>query len=309
MSIRMMPMDYVQPLPAPGARHRRQDGQADRTADLRPRHRTGQEPDRAHHRSADAPGAQQPGPRHRDARERVASGKDPVGQLVLSAQHNGGNIVIEVSDDGAGLNREKILKKAMSQGPAGHEVSDDGAGLNREDPEEGHVAGPAGQRNSPDDEIRRPEPREDPEEGHVAGPAGQRKLARRRNLATDLRAPRPRRSRTSPVVAWAWTWCAGTSRTWVATCSCRREPGKGRARDTVRASTCRWSRCTACSPWAAQTDPTQAIAVIMQAEDPFALLVDHLIGQHQVVVRISSPITARCPAFPRPPSWAMAAWP
>ena len=35
---------------------------------------------------------------------------------------------------------------------------------------------------------RRPEPREDPEEGHVAGPAGQRKLARRRNLATDLRA-------------------------------------------------------------------------------------------------------------------------
>ena len=48
--------------------------------------------------------------------KRVASGKDPVGQLVLSAQHNGGNIVIEVSDDGAGLNREKILKKAMSQG-------------------------------------------------------------------------------------------------------------------------------------------------------------------------------------------------
>ena len=42
--------------------------------------------------------------------------QDPVGQLVLSAQHNGGNIVIEVSDDGAGLNREKILKKAMSQG-------------------------------------------------------------------------------------------------------------------------------------------------------------------------------------------------
>lgn len=48
--------------------------------------------------------------------KRVAAGKDPVGQLVLSAQHNGGNIVIEVSDDGAGLNREKILKKAMAQG-------------------------------------------------------------------------------------------------------------------------------------------------------------------------------------------------
>ena len=50
----------------------------------------------------------------------------------------------------------------------------------------------------------------------------------------------------------------------------------------VRGGTCRWSRCTACSPWAAQTDPTQAIAVIMQAEDRrFALLVDHLIGQHR----------------------------
>ncbi|MFJ2995047.1 chemotaxis protein CheA [Pandoraea sp. NPDC087047] len=47
---------------------------------------------------------------------RVASGKDPVGQLVLSAAHQGGNIVIEVSDDGAGLRREKILAKAQQQG-------------------------------------------------------------------------------------------------------------------------------------------------------------------------------------------------
>ena len=60
----------------------------------------------------------------------------------------------------------------------------------------------------------------------------------------------------------------------------------------------------------AQTDPTQAIAVIMQAEDRrFALLVDHLIGQHQVVVKNLESITARCPAFRRPPSWAMAVWP
>src|SRR5690606_13161777 len=36
----------------------------------------------------------------------------------------------------------------------------------------------------------------------------------------------------------------------------------------------------------AQPDPTQAIAVIMQAEERrFALLVDHLVGQHQVVVK------------------------
>ena len=57
--------------------------------------------------------------------KRVAAGKDPVGQLVLSAQHNGGNIVIEVSDDGAGLNREKILKKAMAQGLPVNENSPD----------------------------------------------------------------------------------------------------------------------------------------------------------------------------------------
>ncbi|WP_261539991.1 chemotaxis protein CheA [Burkholderia multivorans] len=48
--------------------------------------------------------------------KRMAAGKDAVGQLVLSAAHHGGNIVIEVSDDGAGLNRERILAKAAKQG-------------------------------------------------------------------------------------------------------------------------------------------------------------------------------------------------
>jgi len=47
---------------------------------------------------------------------RIAAGKDPEGQLTLSAQHSGGQIVIEVSDDGAGLNRAKILKKALALG-------------------------------------------------------------------------------------------------------------------------------------------------------------------------------------------------
>lgn len=46
---------------------------------------------------------------------RLAKGKEATGQLLLSAQHHGGNIVIEVSDDGAGLNREKILAKALQQ--------------------------------------------------------------------------------------------------------------------------------------------------------------------------------------------------
>ena len=47
---------------------------------------------------------------------RIANGKHPTGNLTLSAEHQGGNICIEVVDDGAGLNREKILAKAASQG-------------------------------------------------------------------------------------------------------------------------------------------------------------------------------------------------
>lgn len=47
---------------------------------------------------------------------RLAAGKSAVGNLILSAEHQGGNICIEVTDDGAGLNRERILAKAMSQG-------------------------------------------------------------------------------------------------------------------------------------------------------------------------------------------------
>lgn len=56
---------------------------------------------------------------------RLAKGKDATGQLLLSAQHHGGNIVIEVSDDGAGLNREKILAKALQQGLAVSEAMPD----------------------------------------------------------------------------------------------------------------------------------------------------------------------------------------
>jgi two-component system, chemotaxis family, sensor kinase CheA len=47
---------------------------------------------------------------------RAAAGKSEMGKLSLSAGHQGGNIIIEVSDDGGGLNREKILAKAKQQG-------------------------------------------------------------------------------------------------------------------------------------------------------------------------------------------------
>lgn len=47
---------------------------------------------------------------------RAEAGKNPIGRLSLSAGHQGGNIIIEVSDDGGGLNRERILNKAKSSG-------------------------------------------------------------------------------------------------------------------------------------------------------------------------------------------------
>ncbi|RNM26707.1 chemotaxis protein CheA [Dickeya undicola] len=50
--------------------------------------------------------------------KRLEAGKSAVGNLTLSAEHQGGNICIEVIDDGAGLNRERILAKALSQGMA-----------------------------------------------------------------------------------------------------------------------------------------------------------------------------------------------
>jgi len=50
--------------------------------------------------------------------KRVAAGKPEKGTITLKASHQGGNIVIEVSDDGGGLSRSKILAKARERGMA-----------------------------------------------------------------------------------------------------------------------------------------------------------------------------------------------
>jgi two-component system chemotaxis sensor kinase CheA len=56
---------------------------------------------------------------------RRAAGKSDSGRLFLSASHQGGNIIIEVSDDGGGLNRERILAKAQQNGlPLSDNMSD-----------------------------------------------------------------------------------------------------------------------------------------------------------------------------------------
>ena len=50
-----------------------------------------------------------------DAETRRRAGKPPQGRLSLSAYHEGGHVVIAVSDDGSGLNAEKIHRKAVAQ--------------------------------------------------------------------------------------------------------------------------------------------------------------------------------------------------
>ena len=61
---------------------------------------------------------------------RIANGKPATGNLTLSAEHQGGNICIEVVDDGAGLNRERIIAKALSQGMnVSESMSDEDVGM------------------------------------------------------------------------------------------------------------------------------------------------------------------------------------
>jgi two-component system chemotaxis sensor kinase CheA len=57
--------------------------------------------------------------------ERLAKGKSEIGTITLAASHQGGSIVIEVRDDGKGLSREKLIKKARERGiPAPDSMSD-----------------------------------------------------------------------------------------------------------------------------------------------------------------------------------------
>jgi len=48
--------------------------------------------------------------------ERERKGKPKVGTLLLKAYHSGGNVVLEISDDGRGLDRDKIMQKAIAKG-------------------------------------------------------------------------------------------------------------------------------------------------------------------------------------------------
>ena len=53
---------------------------------------------------------------------RIAAGKDPVGEIILSARDTGSEVIIEIIDDGRGVNDDAVLKKAIRQGIASPDV-------------------------------------------------------------------------------------------------------------------------------------------------------------------------------------------
>ena len=53
-----------------------------------------------------------------DTDERVRAGKSEIGKILLNARHEGGHIILEIADDGAGLDSAKIKAKAISSGLA-----------------------------------------------------------------------------------------------------------------------------------------------------------------------------------------------
>ena len=55
--------------------------------------------------------------------ERLAAGKNEEGIVRLSAEHRGSRIVIEIADDGAGVNSDRVLKKAREKGLVGADAT------------------------------------------------------------------------------------------------------------------------------------------------------------------------------------------
>lgn len=51
-----------------------------------------------------------------DVNERTALGKDPQGEIILEAKHTGSDIIITITDDGAGVDTKKVLEKASRNG-------------------------------------------------------------------------------------------------------------------------------------------------------------------------------------------------
>lgn len=217
---------------------------------------------------------------------RAARGKNPEGCITLSAQHNGGQIIIEVSDDGAGLDRRRILAKAAAQGMAISDTASDeevwqlifAPGFSTAD----KVTDISG-RGVGMDVVRR----------NIQGMGGHIHLSSREGQGTVMRIALP----LTLAILDGMSVRVGDE-TFILPLSHVTEsmqPAAEQIRSISEAEQVMYVRGEylpivalhdVFSVAGAQTDPTKAIAVILQAEDArFALVVDQLVGQHQVVVK------------------------
>ncbi|SOY57721.1 chemotaxis protein CheA [Cupriavidus taiwanensis] len=218
--------------------------------------------------------------------KRVAAGKDPTGQLILSAQHHGGNIVIEVSDDGGGLNRERILAKAIQNGlPVSETITDEevwqlifAPGFSTAE-----VVTDVSGRGVGMDVVKR----------NIQEMGGHVQISSRPGLGTTIRIVLP----LTLAILDGMSVKVGEE-TFILPLNCVMESLQPKAEDVHTAANSdrvmhvrgeylpllEMHRVFNVS--GALQEPTQGIAVILQAEGKrFALLVDQLIGQHQVVLK------------------------
>ncbi|WP_322998411.1 chemotaxis protein CheA [Castellaniella sp.] len=217
---------------------------------------------------------------------RISQDKDPEGTLILSAQHNGGQIIIDVIDDGAGLNREKIMKKAIALGfPVSDATPDDeiwqlifAPGFSTAD----KVTDISG-RGVGMDVVRR----------NIQSMGGHVQLSSRKGQGTTTRIVLP----LTLAILDGMSVKVGEE-TFILPLSHVTESMQASAEQIHRISETEQmlhvrgeylpvvALHEVFNVGNAETDLTKAIAVILQAEDQrFALMVDHLIGQHQVVVK------------------------
>ncbi|KAA0179289.1 chemotaxis protein CheA [Cupriavidus gilardii] len=218
--------------------------------------------------------------------KRVAAGKDPTGQLILSAQHHGGNIVIEVSDDGGGLRRDKILAKAMQNGlPVSESMSDEevwqlifAPGFSTAEA----VTDLSG-RGVGMDVVKR----------NIQEMGGHVEISSRPGNGTTTRIVLP----LTLAILDGMSVKVGEE-TFILPLNCVMESLQPKADDVrTAANTERVMHVRGeylpllelhrvFNVENAVQEPTQGIAIILQAEGKrFALLVDQLIGQHQVVLK------------------------
>ncbi|WP_454738832.1 chemotaxis protein CheA [Cupriavidus necator] len=218
--------------------------------------------------------------------KRIAAGKDATGQLILSAQHHGGNIVIEVSDDGGGLNRERILAKAIQNGlPVSENISDEevwqlifAPGFSTAE-----VITDVSGRGVGMDVVKR----------NIQEMGGHVEISSRPGLGTTIRIVLP----LTLAILDGMSVKVGEE-TFILPLNCVMESLQPKAEDVHTAANSDrvmhvrgeylplLEMHRVFNVAGALQEPTQGIAVILQAEGKrFALLVDQLIGQHQVVLK------------------------